>query len=40
MQAIEMINKIQRISWGRIDRMNATPMMTKIEITNHTDNLK
>jgi hypothetical protein len=34
------MKRIQRISWGRIDRMNATDMMTKIKTTNHTDPLK
>jgi hypothetical protein len=40
MQAIERMNRIQRISWGRIDKMNATAMMAKIKTTNHTDPLK
>jgi len=38
-EAIERMKSIQRISWGRIDKMNATAMMTKIKITNQTDPL-
>jgi len=39
-QAIKRMKRIQRISWGRIDRMNDTAMMTKIKTTNHTYSLK
>jgi len=39
-QAIEIMNSIQRISCGRIDRMKATAMMTKIKTTNQTEFLK
>jgi hypothetical protein len=39
-QAIERMKRIQRISWGSIDKMNTTAIITKIKTTNHTDPLK
>jgi len=34
---MEMINRIQRISWGRMDKTNATVITAAIKTTNQTD---
>jgi len=38
--ASERMKRIQRISWGRIDRMNPTIIMIRTKTTNQTDPLK